>query len=151
MSWIYNKKVITELSQLPNAEELVGFVYLITDTVTGKFYIGRKSVYSTRKTKISKREKVETKTRKTFKHTVKETNWLTYTGSCKELNEDISKLGLKRFKKEIIELCYTTKYLGYAELAHQIKNDVLTSNCYNGNILGKFFTKDMLNQKQSIC
>jgi len=149
-NWIYKPnnslgKEVFSIEDLPNHEEAVGFVYKITNTVTGRFYIGRKNLYSERKTKISNREKTQTKTRKTFKRVVKESNWKTYYGSCAELNEERQIAGDKFYQREILEVCCSKKYLGYCEVAHQIKNDVLTNNSYNGNILGKYFPSDMEN------
>ena len=146
MIWTYHEKPIHDLGSMP--KDVIGFIYVIINNKTGKFYIGKKSVASRRKTRISKREKAKTKTRKTFKVVVKESNWKGYTGSSKELNEDIKKLGEKAFSKYIIEYCYNKKYLNFAELSHQIKADVLTVDSYNGNILGKFYRKDMINKNQ---
>jgi hypothetical protein len=136
-------KEVSCIEDLPNHEEAVGFVYVITNKVTGRFYIGKKSLYSERKTKISTREKTQTKTRKTFKRVVKESNWMSYYGSCKELLEEIQMTDPSYYHREILEVCYSKKYLGYCEIAHQIKNDVLTNNSYNGNILGKYYPSDM--------
>lgn len=136
-------KEISRIEDLPNHQDAVGFVYMITNKQTGKFYIGRKSLYSERKTKISAKEKADTKTRKTFKRVVKESNWKSYYGSCKELLEEIAMSDPSYYQRQILEVCYSKKYLGYCEVAHQIKNDVLTSNSYNGNILGKYFPSDM--------
>jgi hypothetical protein len=144
-SWIYRGREIRTLEDLPNQENVVGFVYKITNLVTGAIYIGKKSLHHSRKTKISKKEKLETKTRKTFKTVVKESDWQSYYGSSIELKKDVEKLGRKHFKREIIELCCSKKYLGYCELAYQIKYDVLKTNSYNGNILGKFYSRDMEN------
>jgi len=149
-NWIYRPNEglgidVLSIEDLPNHEEAVGFVYKITNIVTGRFYIGKKSLYSERKTKISNREKTQTKTRKTFKRVVKESNWKSYYGSCAELTEEIAMTDKKFYQREILEVCCSKKYLGYCELAHQIKNDVLTNNSYNGNILGKYFPSDMEN------
>ena len=151
-NWIYNPnnglgKEVLSIEDLPNFEEAVGFVYRITNTVTGRFYIGKKNLYSERKTRISTREKTQTKTRKTFKRVIKESNWKVYNGSCEELSFEIQVAGLSYFKREILEVCCSKKYLGYCEIAHQIKNDVLTSNSYNGNIMGKYFPSDIENYK----
>lgn len=145
MIWTFKGKPVHDLDSMP--KNVVGFVYKIVNLKTGKFYIGKKSVISKRKTRIGKREKSKTKTRKTFKIVVKESNWKTYTGSSKELNEDIKKLGEKAFSKYIVEYCFNKKYLNFAELSHQIKEDVLKVDSYNGNILGKFYRKDMENKK----
>ncbi len=145
--WMLQKKVIKSVDDLPNHEEVIGFVYCITNLKTGKFYIGKKSLYHERKTKISKKEKTETGTRKTFKRTVKESDWMTYHGSSADLKADVARLGPENFKREILELCCTKKYLNYCELSHQVKRDVLTSNSYNGNILGRYYGRDMDNCK----
>ena len=141
MIWTYNGKAIHEVNQMPDGT--IGFVYKIMNLQTGKFYIGRKVIVSKRKTRISKREKEKTNTRKIFKIVVKESNWKTYTGSCKELNEDIQEFGEKAFHKFILEYCCSKKYMNYTEISYQIKADVLKIDSYNGNILGKYYRKDM--------
>ena len=145
--WLYKNKKVDSLDKIPNNIEVIGFVYKITNKVTGKFYIGKKNLHSKRKVKISKTEKENTKTRRVFKQVVKESDWLSYNGSCKELKDDILRLGHDKFEKEILEFCCTSKYLSYSELAYQIKNDVLISNSYNGNILGRYYLRDMNNCK----
>lgn len=145
MNWHYKNKVVTDISELPNYEHLEGFVYKITNTVSGKIYIGKKSLYSSVKKKIGVREKAATKTRKTFHRLRKESDWQKYYGSSKELIEDIKTLGKGNFHREIIELCCTKKYLSYAEFAWQVKLDVLKNQAYNGNILGRWYSRDMEN------
>lgn len=140
-------KSITCVEDLPNHEELIGFIYKITNLKTGKFYIGQKSLYHSRKTRISAKEKSQTGTRKIFKRVVKESDWKSYYGSSKELQDDVARLGADNFRREILEVCCTKKYLGYCELAWQIKHDVLTANSYNGNILGRYYARDMENCK----
>lgn len=149
-NWIYKEKSglvreILTIEDIPNSKDAVGFVYRITNKVTNTFYIGKKSLYFERKTKISIREKVATATRKKFKQVVKESDWKKYWGSCAELKEDIQLFQSSNFTREIIEVCCTKKYLGYCEIMHQIKNDVLTTNSYNGNIMGKYFPGDIEN------
>ena len=149
-NWIYREesgleREILSIDDLPNSKDAVGFVYKITNVVTNRFYIGKKSLYSERKTKISTREKVATATRKKFKQVVKESDWKKYYGSSLELKEEIQMTDVKYFKREIIEVCCSKKYLGFCEIVHQIKNDVLTANSYNGNIMGKYFPGDMEN------
>lgn len=145
--WTYGKKTIKSVEDFPNHEELIGFIYKVTNLKTGKFYIGQKSLYHSRKTRISKKEKATTGSRKIFKKVVKESDWMTYHGSSKELQEDVTRLGPENFKREILELCCTKKYLSFCELSHQIKHDVLKANSYNGNILGRYYARDMENCK----
>lgn len=142
--WYYKtNKAITDVAQLPNSDELEGFVYKITNVITGKFYIGKKSLWSVRKKKISLRAKKTTGTRKTFERVTKESDWKNYYGSSKDLKDDVNRLGKTAFKREILELCKSKKYLSYAEFAWQVKLDVLRADSYNGNILGRWFNKDM--------
>jgi len=140
-------KVITKVEDLPNYENLIGFVYKITHIKTGKFYIGKKVLQFTKKTIVTQKEKLETGTRKKTKRVSRESNWLSYYGSCKELTAEIKSTDKSMYKREILELCCSKKYLNYCELAHQIKADVLISNSYNGNILGRYFLRDMQNCK----
>jgi hypothetical protein len=149
-NWIlpsYNDKVVTKLEDIPDYQNVTGFVYKITHVKTGKFYIGKKSLEFTRKTTITKKEKAETGTRRKTKRVSRASDWMTYWGSCKELTAEIKIEGKHMYKREILELCCTKKYLNYCELAYQIKHDVLTSNSYNGNILGRYFLRDMQNCK----
>lgn len=145
MNWLYSGKPVKDISDLPNHENLEGFVYIITNLVDGRRYIGKKSLYSSVKKKIGVREKAATKTRKTFYRLRKESDWQKYYGSSKELLEDIKTHGKDLFQREILELCCTKKYLSYAEFAWQVKLDVLKNNSYNGNILGRWYTRDMEN------
>lgn len=101
-------------------ENNYGYIYKITNLLTGKFYIGK------RQCKMDEKQKKE------------------YMSSCVPLVADIKRLGKENFKKEIIQWCKGPKSLTYWELYWQIKLEVLhpETNSYNGNILGKFFRKD---------
>ena len=146
--WFASKGYISAIQELPNYQHLTGFVYRITNLQTGAIYIGKKSLYTTRKKKISLKEKKATGTRKTFEYIKKESDWMKYYGSSKELQGDVKKQGAHQFHREILELCCSKKYLSYAELAWQVKLDVLKMpGCYNGNILGRFYSRDMENCK----
>jgi hypothetical protein len=139
--WKFENIEITDIEQFP--ELTVGFVYKITDKETNKFYVGKKILMFTKTKKISKREKKETKTRKKTVKVSSESDWKTYYGSCKALLEDVKKYGEQRFKREILELCISKKHLSYCEIKWQILLNVLESNSYNENILGKFFREDL--------
>lgn len=141
--WNYKKKPVFNIEDIPDYENVVGFVYKITNKISGKFYVGKKSFYSVRKTKIGKREKAETKTRKTFKQKVRESDWKTYTGSSEELLKDLEDMSILNFEFEMLEISYSKKYLSYAEIKHQFLENVLANDSYNGNIMGKFFRRDL--------
>jgi len=132
MDWI-NEKIL--------GDDDYGFVYIITNKITNKIYIGKKALYHTRKTKISKREKTKTKTRKTFKYIIKDSGWKSYWGSSEELLKDYKK-NPNHFKKEIIDTAINKKQLSYLEAKYQFQYNVLEENTYNKNILGKYYKKD---------
>lgn len=128
--------------------ECVGFIYKITNTKTGMFYIGRKSLYSTVTKKLTKKELEEhTKPGKkpTKKKVTSESNWKDYWGSNDVLLKEIKVEGEDNYVREILKLCYNKKQLTYWELHYQCINEVLlTDKSYNSNVLAKFFRKDLV-------
>lgn len=136
--WLYKTEKIDNINNIPKGS--FGFVYLITNLTNGKMYIGCKTLFSRRKRKFGKREiaAMTDKRLKKYEIVVKESNWLDYTGSNKQLNADIAK-GHK-IKKEILCFAVDKKNLTYLETKELFKNNVLeTSQFYNDNILGKFY------------
>ena len=77
----------------------------------------------------------------------RESDWKTYTGSSKWLNEDIKKVGKEHFKFEIIAEYKNRRSLRYYELYYQMKFNVLSSTIegtdepayYNSRVGGKFY------------
>lgn len=109
-------------------ENPFGFIYEITNNVapSPKKYIGKKQCIS----KI-KRKPLKGKKRNRLDH--KESDWKTYTGSCRELNEDIQKYGKENFNFKILEWCNSKFELGYKEIKLQLLEDVLLKESfYNG-------------------
>lgn len=147
MSWTYKGREITCIEDLPDFENIIGFIYLITRVKSkygpAKIYIGKKSLAHRRKVRISKREKKLTSSKKVFKVIVKESDWFSYWGSSDILKEDMKIIPEKYFKREILELCKSKKYLTYCELHYQVLYNVLRTDSYNGNILSRYFRKDM--------
>jgi len=138
-NWIYIDPI--------HPEDWVGFVYKITNKTNGKFYIGKKVFWNNRKTKLTKKEIAEQTgpgRKPTHKVVTKESDWLTYWGSNKDLLADIQELGMDNFERKILTLCKSKKELTYWEMHYQCKEEVLLVNAYNDNILGKFFTQDLI-------
>lgn len=134
--WAYKN---SEIFDVPNGA--IGYIYLITNTLDNRIYIGRKMLTSTRKKVLSKKEKLlpENRRRK-FKRETKETNWQNYWGSCAELTEDIKRLGQENFTREILAFLNTKTDVSYYETWYQIKYDVLFEPSYNRHIANtKFF------------
>jgi len=116
LNWIYDNKDFTE----DLIGENYGFVYIITNTITGKMYIGKKFFYSS-KTKQVKGKK------KRFKI---QSDWQTYYGSNEELKKDVIIHGHEKFKREILHLCVSKGECGYLEAKEQFVNSVLESDNY---------------------
>jgi len=129
MSWLYQGQEIVELP-----EDCVGFVYCITNTVSGRKYIGKKlakfkkTSYRTVKLKNGKKK------RKKIKGKV-ESDWQTYYGSSNELTKDIEKIGTENFTREILYYCKSKAECSYIEAREQFSRKVLESHdYYNGHI-----------------
>ena len=152
MSWYLGDKEVSE-DLIP--EESVGFVYKITHIPSGKFYIGKKSLESVRNVKIGVRElkklKEERKAagiggRAPLKKKVrKSSDWEKYYSSNEWITEQVKEGKQEEFKREIIQFCNSKKSLSYYEVYWMFKYDVLSDeNSLNGNILGKFYSKDLV-------
>jgi hypothetical protein len=106
--------------------EFFGFIYEITNIVTGKFYIGKKQCLR----KI-KRKPLKGKTRNRIDH--KESDWKSYAGSSNDLLEDIKKYSKENFTFKILRFCNSKWELSYFEAKEQMSRDVLLiENSYNG-------------------
>jgi hypothetical protein len=133
-----------------NPEKYFGFIYKITNKETGKFYIGKKAYWHNKKKKLTKKQLAElppSPGRKPTHEVVRvESDWKTYWGSNKQLLADIKQYGENKFECWIFKQCLTKKQLTYWEMHYQCKEEVLinSNKSYNDNILGKFFTKDLV-------
>ena len=141
--WLYYGKPVQSIEDLPDYIQLFGFCYKITNLKTSAIYIGKKNFFSSRKKKLSKKELSTDKRKKTYKIVTAESDWRTYWGSNKQLQEDVQQLGEHSFSREILELAKTKKFLTYLELKYQFIFNVLGQTSYNGNILGRFYSRDL--------
>jgi hypothetical protein len=129
MTWLYEN---TQIDQLP--DDCVGFVYMITNQLSGRKYIGKKlSKFSKTTYKVTKL-KNGTKKRKRIRSKI-DSDWLTYYGSSDELNKDIETLGSHNFSREILYYCRSKAECSYIEAREQFQRRVLESDdYYNGHI-----------------
>jgi len=129
MSWQYQGQEVTELP-----EDCVGFIYLITNTISGRKYIGKKLAKFSKTTYKTVKLKNGTKKRKKIKGKIT-SDWQTYYGSNTHLNNDVATLGSENFTREILYYCTSKAELSYLEAKEQFKRRVLeTDEYYNGII-----------------
>lgn len=110
-------------------EEYQGFVYQITELDTGKKYIGKKFFW--RPKTLPK-----TKTRKRRVKTRVESDWKSYYGSSKEVQQIVEDKGSDSFKREILRLCKTKGECSYYEAKLQFEFDVLLRDDYYNEFIG---------------
>jgi len=102
-----------QTDQTIDTKKYVGFVYMINNNADGRKYIGRK------KYKVKK----------------KKDDWRTYTGSCKELNEDIKRLGKDKFTFIILKQYETGPELNYAEAKLIMMVDAIFERSYYNQMI----------------
>jgi len=144
---ILSYKFINSIEDFP--PDTFGFIYTITNKESGQFYVGKKFLYHNKKKKLTKKELAEQSDpgrKPTHKVVRTESDWKTYWGSNKQLLADIKEYGENNFSCWIFVQCKTKKQLTYYEMHYQCKEEVLIGKdrSYNDNILGKFFSKDLL-------
>lgn len=122
--WIWDGQEFTE-EDIGKSE---GFVYLITNLITGRQYVGRK--YFTSKRKLKKSDK---------RRSTRASDWVDYFGSSPELLADIELCGKSNFRREILSLHKTRGDTNIAEVKEQFARNVLEDpNYYNANINGRW-------------
>jgi hypothetical protein len=129
MVWIFENKHVEGLP-----EDCVGFVYLITNTVSGRKYIGKKLAKFAKTTYKVVKLKNGTKKKKKIRSKI-DSDWQLYYGSNDELNRDIQALGSEKFTREILYYCKSKAECSYVEAREQFRHKVLESDAYyNGQI-----------------
>ena len=129
MTWYFDGQEVTELP-----DDIVGFVYLITNVTTGKMYVGKKLAKFAKTTYKVVKLKNGTKKRKKIRTKI-DSDWQQYYGSSPNLTEDINKLGTDNFKREILYYCKSKSECSYIEAREQFSRRVLESDdYYNGHI-----------------
>ena len=129
MTWTFKGSIVNELP-----EDCVGFVYLITNTVTGRKYIGKKLAKFSKTTYKTVKLKNGNKKKKKIRGKI-ESDWQTYYGSSPNLTTDINTLGTDKFTREILYYCKSKSETSYIEAREQFDRKVLESDeYYNGHI-----------------
>ena len=129
MSWTYQNEIIEILP-----EECIGFVYLITNVISGRKYIGKKLAKFAKTTVKTVKLKNGTKKKKKIRSKI-DSDWRDYYGSSVELTKDINTLGKENFTREILYYCTSKAQCSYIEAREQFSRKVLESNdYYNGHI-----------------
>lgn len=120
MTWLYKGDTISEI----DINEYKAFVYIITNLIDHRFYIGYKQT-SFAKTKQVKGKK---------KRYQAESDWRDYWSSSEELKADVVKHGAESFKREILYFCKSKSMASYLELREQIDRRVMETPLltYNG-------------------
>lgn len=105
-------------------ENVLGFLYKITDKNSKKYYVGIKQI-----SKRIKRKPLKGKKRNRIH--VSESDWKTYCGSSGEISEEVRK-NESNYSFEILSFHSTKTLLKYSEAEYLIRNNCLfDSNCYN--------------------
>ena len=129
MSWLFESTLVETLP-----EDCVGFVYLITNTVSGRKYIGKKLAKFSKTTVRTVKLKNGTKKKKKIRSKI-DSDWQLYYGSNDELKKDIHALGAENFTREILYYCKSKAECSYIEAREQFRHQVLESDdYYNGQI-----------------
>jgi hypothetical protein len=129
MTWYYQGTVVEELP-----EDCVGFVYIITNTTSGRKYIGKKLAKFSKTTYKTVKLKNGTKKKKKIRSKI-DSDWQEYYGSSPNLTKDIDTLGKAHFHREILHYCSSKSQTSYLEAKEQFERKVLeTEDYYNGHI-----------------
>ena len=111
-----------------------GFVYLITHIPTGRKYVGKKffTKAGTKQVK-GKRKKIR-----------KSSDWETYWGSNKELQEEVKVNGEDQYTREILHLCKTRSECSYWETWEIFTRHALFGDGYYNSWVSCRIRKDHL-------
>ena len=136
--WYYKGEEFTEIP-----EDIIGFVYIITELETGKKYVGKKLAVTTRKLPPLKGKKRR-------RCVIVETDWRDYFGSSEELKSLVESNGGDKYHREILHLCKSKGAMSYLELKEQVERDVLFRDDYYNEFIGaKIHSKHVTDLKDA--
>jgi hypothetical protein len=146
---------VTTVDELINNEnfdinEYEGYIYMTTILDTGRKYIGKKNFFHNTNVKLGKKElanlPIARGKKPSKKKVTKESDWKTYYGSAQEIKDSVKQYPKERITRTLIRLCKSKKELTYYECKYLFDYNVLEPNSgfINDNILGKFYSKDLV-------
>ena len=128
--WIYKGRPFQPPENF-SPEDYYGFVYIITNRATGRMYVGKKFFWKSKTLPITKK-------RKRRQRLKVESDWKTYFGSNKHLQEEVQIQGEEVYYREILHLCKTKGECAYMETKEQFDREVLLSDKYYNGIINSF-------------
>lgn len=114
--------------------EYFGFTYLITNTLNGRLYVGKKQFYRW----VGPQGGYKCTDPRLPHWDPKawaENDWHLYVGSSDELSSDVQKYGQEYFRYEVLDLCFNKLDLHLSELHNMINRNVLEELDTEGNYL----------------
>jgi len=137
-SWVFNGSYIGD-AEIPKTAQF--FIYKIKHLESGKWYIGRKTLFST-KTKQVKGKKKKYKV---------ESDWKTYWSSSDKLQAWIAESTEDHFIREILIFVDTAAACMYAEeWALYFTGALFDPLCLNENIRAKVMRKWFMNKEKDL-
>ena len=141
MTWHFQGTPVIDLP-----EDCVGFVYQITNNISGRKYIGKKLAKFSKTTQKTVKLKNGTKKKKKIRSKV-DSDWRTYYGSNDQLSKDVEALGADNFTREILYFCKSKAECSYIEAREQFTRKVLESaDWYNGHIQVRVHGSHIINK-----
>jgi len=119
-------KLPENLKAIPT--EAIGFVYVITNTLTNRRYVGKKLL-------VNKKKRKPLKGRVNSRRYTIESDWKSYTGSSPILNEDVIKYGKDKFVFEILSFHPSELLLAYWETKTLVDRNAIFSDEYYNEVL----------------
>lgn len=156
-SWWYQGSLIYDTEDMPKGT--YGFIYEVRHKPTDRKYIGKKVLYFERNKRLGKKALEALRLERKAKgiggrvplkqKVITESDWKDYYGSHKDIVKLIKENKQMEFERKILEFVPNKKLLTYYECKYLFINEVLEAhnNYINDNILGKFYKKDFLNDK----
>ena len=125
--WHYNGSPLLEIP-----DGVIGFVYCITNRLTGRKYIGKKNFFKMKTRSINKqphKERVQS-------------DFIEYYGSNSQINVDVLVNGPEHFHRDILVLCTSISMMSYWETKYIFMADAIVSpNFYNEWVTCKITNK----------